>query len=239
MTLSYDGTNYNGFQTQPAGNTVQDLIEAAIEQLTGERLKITGSGRTDAGVHARGFVFNFYTNSQIPVKRWALALNSRLPHDIVVLDAAEVDDDFHSRRCAKRKTYRYSIDRSKFRDVFVRHTHFHHPMPLDVPAMRQALKHLLGTHDYTSFTSTRSTKQSHVRTIFEAHLVEEGPMLHLYITGSGFLYNMVRIITGTLMWVGEGKMQPDDFARILQARNRSCAGPTAMAHGLTLWQVEY
>lgn len=239
MTLSYDGTNYNGFQTQPRGNTIQDAIEQAIELLTGERVKITGCGRTDAGVHARHYVFNFHTESKIPVVRWALALNSRLPDDIVVLDAEEAETSFHSRRSAKRKTYRYSIDRSKFPDVFVRHFHFHHPLPLDVPSMRAALAQLVGTYDFTSFTSTRSAVQSHVRTVYDADLVEEGAKLHLYITGNGFLYNMVRIIAGTLIWVGEGKLKPEDMTRILLAQDRGNAGPTAMAHGLMLWQVDY
>ena len=239
MTISYDGTNYHGFQTQPDGNTVQNVIERAIEKITGEKVKIIGSGRTDAGVHAREFVFNFHTVSQIPIERWAMALNSMTPVDITVFDAVVVPEEFHSRRHALRKTYRYSVDRGKFADVFVRHYHFHHPRALNVPAMRQALEYLLGTHDYTSFTNVRSTKESHIRTIFEASLVEEGPFLHLYITGNGFLYNMVRIIMGTLLRVGVGLILPEQMPAILEAKDRSYSGPTAMAHALTLWKVEY
>lgn len=241
MRVAYDGTRYYGFQTQPGGNTIQDEIEKGIETLTGEKVKITASGRTDAKVHALAQVFNFHTDSQIAVSRWALALNSRLPDDIrIVGSAVEVPLDFHSRRSAKRKTYRYSIDTGKFHDVFQRFYQFHHPAPaLRVELMRSALQHLLGEHDFTSFTSVRSDKTSHIRTIYEAELVEEANSLHLYLTGNGFLYNMVRIIAGTLIQIGEGKRPPEGMRLILEARNRAKAGPTAMPHGLTLIKVDY
>jgi len=239
MVVSYDGTNYSGFQSQPSGNTIQDVLEAAIKTLTGEELRIIGSGRTDAGVHARGQVFNFHTESRIPQERWALAINTRLPDDIVVLEAWEAPEAFHARHSAKRKTYRYTIDRRKFPDVFDRHYAFHHPTPLNVAAMREALAHLVGEHDFTSFTSIQSTQLHHVRTIFETRIEEDGSMLHLFVTGSGFLYNMVRIIAGTMMWVGEGKLSPDDIPSMLKALDRTKTGPTAMAHGLMLWEVEY
>jgi len=248
MLVSYDGTGYNGFQTQPGGNTVQDKLEGAIQQLTGERTKITGSGRTDAGVHARGQVFNFHTGSRIPLERWCLALNSRLPGDIVVHSAREVPEDFHARRSAKRKTYRYSIQRSKFPDVFYRNTRFHHPLPLAVDPMRTALEAFTGEHDFTSFCSARTPVESHVRTIFAARLLSEAyddpddgdaGVIHLEVTGNGFLYNMVRIIAGTVLEVGEGKRDPSEIATILTAKNRELAGPTAVPHGLVLWKVEY
>ncbi|EFM11461.1 tRNA pseudouridine synthase A [Paenibacillus curdlanolyticus YK9] len=239
MTVSYDGTTYSGFQSQPSGNTIQDIVETAIHSLTGEQLRIIGSGRTDAGVHARGQVFNFHTESRIPQERWALAMNTRLPDDIVILEAWEAPEAFHARHSAKRKTYRYTIDRRKFPDVFSRMYAFHHPTPLQVGAMREALTHLIGEHDFTSFTSIQSTQPHHVRTIFEAWLEEDGPLLYLFVTGNGFLYNMVRIIAGTMMWVGEGKLAPADIPAMLAAVDRTCAGPTAMAHGLMLWNVEY
>ncbi|WP_270168015.1 tRNA pseudouridine(38-40) synthase TruA [Paenibacillus sp. SYP-B4298] len=239
MTVSYDGTAYNGFQIQPIGRTIQGEIERVLHVLTGETIKIHGSGRTDAGVHARGQVFHFHTESQIPVDRWAIALNSRLPDDIVILSAEEKPLEFHSRRSAKRKTYRYSIRTGKHPNVFTRHYEFHHYSLLDVEAMRAALVCLEGEHDFTTFTSIHSTKQSHVRTIYEAKLVQEGDVLHTYFTGNGFLYNMVRIIMGTLMRVGEGKIQAEEMPHILAACDRSKAGPKAMAHGLTLWSVEY
>lgn len=239
MRISYDGTTYHGFQTQPIGNTVQDVLEEAIRVLTGEQVSITASGRTDAGVHARCQVINFTTSSPIPIDRWALALNSRLPDDIVVLHAREVPMAFHSSYSAKRKTYRYGIDTSKFGDVFERKYRLHYPMPLRIQEMREALAHVVGTHDFTSFASRRSAKPSHVRTILDARLVESEGKLDVFVTGTGFLYNMVRIIVGTLFWVGEGKLSSNDFKRILEACDRTAAGPTAMSHGLMLWEVEY
>ncbi|MEK3883778.1 tRNA pseudouridine(38-40) synthase TruA [Paenibacillus sp. PL2-23] len=239
VRVSYDGAGFNGFQSQPYGRTVQDEIEKAIKHLTGEDIVIIGSGRTDAGVHAMGQVFNFHTASSIPTGRWAIALNTRLPKDIVILDAWDVPEIFHSRRSAKRKTYRYSIDLGKFPDVFARSYRFHHPTKLDVDAMAEGLAYLVGRFDFTSFTSIRSTKPHHVRTVYEAYFEREGDALHMYITGNGFLYNMVRVIMGTLLWVGQGKLKPEDMKTILEGRSRALAGPTAMPHGLTLVRVEY
>lgn len=248
LVIGYDGTGYSGFQTQPSGNTVQDKIEEAIRILTGETVKIHGSGRTDAGVHARGQVLHFHTESKIPIERWCLALNSRLPDDIVVYRAWEAPLEFHSRRSAKRKTYRYTIQRSKFPDLFHRMTRYHHPMPLNVEAMREALANLEGEHDFTSFCSIRSDKQSHVRNVYETHVYvdcepmpgdNEAEVIQIEMTSNGFLYNMVRIVVGTLLQVGEGKRKPEDMLTILEAKKRSAAGPTAVAHGLTLWSVEY
>jgi len=293
LLVSYDGTRYHGFQTQPDGNTVQDRLEDAIRKLTGEEVRVTGSGRTDAGVHARGQVVNFHTSSRIPAERWALALNTRLPEDIVVLGAAEVDPSFHARRDAVSKTYRYTVNTRRFPDVFRQRYEYHHPIPLDCAAMREGLRHLVGEHDFTSFASTHSAAPHHVRTIFSARLIVEpegGPdgaasghvrdgsaagldagvrngaaggsddgargvatgsasresapekvrgRIHLELTGNGFLYNMVRIIAGTLLEVGEGKRSPEQIAGILAAKDRSLAGPTAPAHGLVLWRVDY
>lgn len=239
MVVSYDGTSYNGFQTQPSGNTIQDIIEKGINDLTREGVRIIGSGRTDAGVHARGQVFNFHTESKIPAERWALALNSRLPDDIVVVAADEVPVDFHARFSAKRKTYRYAIDTSHFPDVFRRHFSFHHHAPLHAAAMRTALDALIGEHDFTSFASKQSTQLSHVRTLYEGRIEEGEGQLNIFVTGNGFLYNMVRIIAGTLIEVGEGKLESAAIPHILEAKDRVAAGPTAMAHGLTLWHVDY
>ncbi|SEC19315.1 tRNA pseudouridine(38-40) synthase TruA [Paenibacillus sp. GP183] len=246
--ISYNGTAYSGFQTQPRGNTIQDELERSIKQLTGEKVKIISSGRTDAGVHARGQVINFLTNSAIPIERWCLALNTRLPNDIVVLTAEEVPLDFHSRKAAKRKTYCYAIRMARFPNVFHRNFEFHHYTPLDVEAMREALECLIGEHDFSSFCTVRTDKEIRVRTIYEARIetaadeMTDEPKigrLRVIITGSGFLYNMVRIIVGTLFQIGEGKRASSDMRRILEARDRSQAGPTAEAIGLTLWQVEY
>ncbi|GGE00779.1 tRNA pseudouridine(38-40) synthase TruA [Paenibacillus nasutitermitis] len=239
VVVSYDGTRYYGFQTQPGGNTIQDIIQDTIKKLSGEDVRIIGSGRTDAGVHARGQVFNFHTDAAIPVERWAIALNTRLPSDIVIRCVDEVEPEFHSSYSAKRKTYRYSIDTNKFPDVFERRYRFHHPTPLSVEEMRKGLAFLVGEHDFSSFTSRRSTKTSHVRTVYEARIDASDGKLDLFISGSGFLYNMVRVITGTLLLVGEGKLQAGQVQDILEAQDRSAAGPTAMAYGLNLWEVEY
>lgn len=248
FVVSYDGTAYSGFQTQPSGNTIQDQLEAAIRMLTGEEVKLTASGRTDAGVHARGQVCNFHTHSSIPVERWSLALNSRLPKDIVVVGADEVPYEFHARKSAKRKTYRYTIRTGRFPDVFQRAFQFHHPARLDAAAMREAIECLEGEHDFTSFCSVKTEAESHVRTIYEANLEdipESGETAHpagllrISITGNGFLYNMVRIIVGTLIEIGEGKRPSSEMRDILLAKERDRAGPTAVAHGLMLWRVEY
>ncbi|MBB6675085.1 tRNA pseudouridine(38-40) synthase TruA [Cohnella nanjingensis] len=249
LLVSYDGAAYYGYQSQPGGNTVQNKLEEAILKLSGEEVRLTGSGRTDAGVHAQGQVVNFYTASSIPAERWALALNSRLPDDIVVLAAAEVPEAFHARRSAVRKTYRYAINSFRFPDVFARTRVFHHPAPLRFAAMREGLSHLLGEHDFSSFTSPLSTKPHHIRTLYEASFTVErtGPggeasgrgVGYLTVTGNGFLYNMVRIIAGTILQVGEGKRPPSAMADILAARDRAEAGPTAVPHALTLWEVEY
>lgn len=246
MTVSYDGTGYNGFQVQPGLNTIQEHIENSIRQLTGEKLKITASGRTDAGVHARAQVFNFHTHSQIPLERWSLAINTRLPDDIVVCEAKEMPLDFHSRRSAKKKTYRYTIRVGRYPNLFLRHTEFHHPTPLDIESMKEGLRHVVGVHDFTSFCSARSDKENRVRTIYDAWIQCEpfddrlnSYAMHIYLTGSGFLYNMVRIIVGTLIEVGEGKRSSESISSILAAKNRRLAGPTAMPHGLMLWEVNY
>lgn len=273
LVVSYDGTNYNGFQSQPFGNTIQDKLQEAIRGLTGEALKVTGSGRTDAGVHARGQVVNFFTYSAIPIERWQMALNARLPDDIVVREAVELPETFHARKGAIQKTYRYSIYNNRVPDVFSRRYKLFHYGALDLASMKEAATHLCGEHDFTSFCSRKAVKQSYVRTLFAADLltdnrVGDSPIgddltgngrigngrigndastgnidyhgtIHIDLTGSGFLYNMVRIIVGTLLEVGEGKRKPADIKRILEARDRLAAGPTAPARGLCLLEVVY
>lgn len=247
LVVSYEGTRYFGFQMQPSGNTIQDHLENAIRKLTGEQTNLHASGRTDAGVHARGQVVNFHTEAKIPVERWALALNSWLPDDIVVLEAKEVDLQFHARKSAISKTYRYVIDCAKFPDVFQRRLRYHHPTPLNVEEMREALTYVVGEHDFTSFCSAKSRLLNKVRTIYRAdlkivrdpHRKDMANAIEIDITGNGFLHNMVRIIVGTLIEIGEGKKSAADMKHILQSQNRSLAGPTAEAHGLMLWKVDY
>ena len=248
-TLAYDGTDYHGFQVQPGVPSIQGALIEAIASLTGETVAVHGSGRTDAGVHARGQVVNFETSSRLPIDRWCRALNARLPHDIAVWAAEEVPLDFHARKSSKRKTYCYTINGNRYPDPMHRRMEYHHPGPLDVSAMREAIRGLEGEHDFTSFCSVRAESESKVRTIFEARLaqadvegMETAPgvgRIRLFFTGNGFLYNMVRIMAGTLLAVGEGKLGPADIPRILQAKDRAAAGPTAKPHGLSLWSVDY
>ncbi|MEC0229824.1 tRNA pseudouridine(38-40) synthase TruA [Paenibacillus alba] len=248
FTISYDGTVYSGYQIQPKADTVQYRLEQAVRMLTGESVKVISSGRTDAGVHAKAQVINFTTSSKIPVERWCLALNARLPRDIVAHTAEEVPPSFHSRKAAKRKTYCYTIRSARFPDVFHRNFEYHHPTHLNVEAMREALPCLLGEHDFTSFCTVRTDKEDKVRTLYEVRMETETDemmstdkvaRIRLIVTGNGFLYNMVRIIVGTLIQIGEGKRTSSDMLRILEARDRAEAGPTAEAMGLTLWRVEY
>lgn len=247
MVVSYDGTAYSGFQIQPHVRTVQGQLENGIKKLTGETINIIGSGRTDAGVHAYGQVINFITTSVIPVQRWVLALNSRLPKDIVIRSAWEAPLSFHARYSSNQKTYRYSILAQCKPDVFRRHTECFHPKPLNVQAMQTAITYFVGEHDFTSFTALQSTKRSNIRTIYKAYIEYEPNnskevghgRIHLLFTGNGFLYNMIRIMVGTLIRVGEGKLLPCNILHILAAKNRQLAGPLAMAHGLTLWNVVY
>jgi len=241
MTISYDGTDYHGFQAQShTDRTIQGQLERALLKLTNESTTVIGSGRTDAGVHARAQVVNFMTNSRIPVERWALALNSILPDDIVVIDAKEETLDFHARHDAKRKTYRYTINNNRFPDVLQRRYQHHVPTPLNREWMEEALRHLIGEHDFTSFCSAKSTQRSHVRTIYEARLeATEDGLIHIYVTGNGFLYNMVRIIAGTVIEVGMGKRTVEQFRQLLLTKDRRQGGITAPAKGLVLWNVDY
>lgn len=241
LVVSYDGTDYHGFQTQTyTDRTIQGQLEIALRKLTSRETSIIGSGRTDAGVHARGQVVNFQTESKIPTERWALALNSLLPADIVVLEASEVPLDFHARKSAIRKTYRYTINNNRFPDVLQQRYQYHVPVALSADLMAEALQALVGEHDFTSFCSAKSTQRSHVRTIYEARLEKTADGLyHIYLTGNGFLYNMVRIIAGTVIEVGSGKRSLEQFRSLLQVRDRTMSGVTAPAHGLVLWNVEY
>ena len=248
MIVSYDGTAYCGFQQQPGLPTVQGKLQEAVLHLTGELVKIEGSGRTDAGVHARGQAISFLTSAAIPADRWKHAMNARLPDDIVVREAREAPLTLHARHSAVRKTYRYTLNNNRTADVFRRKYQYQHYAPLHVQAMREALPCLLGEHDFTSFCSRHSTKRSHVRHIYDIRLEQEQTaedgangcgLVHLYVTGNGFLYNMVRVIVGTLLEIGEGKREPSEMKHILEAKDRTAAGPTAEAHGLILWEVEY
>ncbi|WP_070329233.1 tRNA pseudouridine(38-40) synthase TruA [Exiguobacterium aurantiacum] len=237
LTIAYDGTNYAGYQVQPNGNTVQAEVETVLAKMHGQAVKVVASGRTDARVHAKGQVIHFDTHLSMPADRFVKALNAMLPDDILVCSAEEVDASFHARYGAKRKEYRYFIRTDV--DPFRRHHAVTVTYALDRERMRQALRSLVGTHDFTSFSVTKSEVVDRVRTIYEAELVEAGDEMYFRFVGSGFLYNQVRIMVGTLMEVGRGKYEPADVSRMLAAKDRRSAGITAPPHGLYLWNVNY
>jgi len=254
LTIEYDGTAYHGWQSQKNTVAVQDVISSAICRLTDEKCSLTGSSRTDRGVHAFGQVASFKTESQIPAERIAFALNSMLPEDIVIKKSEEVDMDFHARFCAKGKTYKYLIYNFIFPSALLRYRAYHVSYPLDVEAMKQASQYFLGTHDFFAFSATGSSAKTTVRTInsvsirgsqgdgshdFPMEVARTVPLTSLEISGDGFLYNMVRIIAGTLIEVGSGKIKPTDIAGIIDGRDRKKAGKTAPAHGLYLVEVNY
>jgi tRNA pseudouridine38-40 synthase len=237
--VAYDGTDYSGFQIQPQVATVQGEIEAALHRLTGETIQIVGSGRTDAGVHARGQVFHFDTNSSIPLEKWRYVLDNQLPEAIVIRSVEEAEPGFHARFDVKVKEYRYCIDNGPVPDLF-RHRYADHIRhPLDLAGMQQAARHLIGEHDFTSFCSAKTFVEDKVRTVYDLRVEREGDFIWVVCRGNGFLYNMVRIIVGTLVEVGQGKREPDEMKAILLARDREQAGKTAPAKGLIMWQVEY
>ncbi|MED3647938.1 tRNA pseudouridine(38-40) synthase TruA [Halalkalibacterium halodurans] len=240
LKVAYDGTDFAGYQIQPNERTVQGELESVLKNIhKGMSIRVTASGRTDTGVHARGQIVHFDTSLSFPVDRWPIALNSQLPADIRVLEAADVPADFHARYSAKTKEYRYRVLTSAQADVFRRNYTYHVRYPLDVEAMQRAAVQLLGTHDFSSFCTAKAEVEDKVRTIEDVALWREGDELIFSIRGNGFLYNMVRIIVGTLLEIGAGKRSAEEVAKILAARSREAAGKTAPGHGLILWSVEY
>lgn len=239
LVVAYDGTNYCGWQVQPNGITIEEVLNKALGSLLGEDIKVIGASRTDAGVHSLGNVAVFDTNTRIPAEKISYALNQRLPEDVVVQDSCEVAMDWHPRRCSSRKTYEYRILNRTFPMPTRRlDTYFVH-YDLDVEKMREAADILVGTHDFKSFCSVNSPVEDTVRTIYSCSVTQEGEIITIRVTGSGFLYNMVRIIAGTLLQVGLGRMMPQEIYQILEAKNREAAGPTAPAHGLTMIGIAY
>ncbi|UOE94283.1 tRNA pseudouridine(38-40) synthase TruA [Alkalihalobacillus sp. LMS39] len=239
--VSYDGSEFSGFQIQPNKRTVQGELEAALRKVhKGQDVSIFGSGRTDAGVHAQGQVIHFDTPLlAIHEERWPRALRSLLPDDICILEAEEVTQSFHARFDVKTKEYRYRLSCTQRENVFRRKYVFHYPYPLQLDKMKVAANALVGTFDFTSFCSAKTVVGDKVRTIYELDLIEEGHELVIRVVGNGFLYNMVRIIVGTLLEVGQGKKEPTDILKIIEAKSRHKAGKTAPSHGLYLWKVTY
>lgn len=237
LVVAYDGTNYHGWQVQDNGITIEEVLNRTISELVQEDIKVIGASRTDAGVHACGNVAVFDTESRIPGDKFSFALNQRLPEDIRIQESCEVDADFHPRYADTVKTYEYNILNRRFelptKRLYAAFCYY----PMDIERMNQAAAYLVGEHDFKSFCSAGAQVQTTVRTIYAVNVTKEDDMVHIRITGNGFLYNMVRIIAGTLMQVGTGLMEPEQVKEILEARDRSKAGPTAVAKGLTLVEI--
>ena len=239
LTVEYDGTAYAGWQRQINGLAVQQVLEEALASACGHAVTVTGSSRTDAGVHARMQMVHFDTSCSIPPEKFPFALNNLLPPDIRVQAAREVPGDFHARFLTSGKTYTYRILNSRHGSAMLRSTHWHIPVPLDVPAMREAVSFLPGTHDFAAFQAAGGTARTTVRTIDRADLNVVGPEITLVINGNAFLYNMVRIIAGTLAEVGLHRLETDAFPRAFSSLSRLDLGMTAPAHGLELTEVRY
>jgi tRNA pseudouridine38-40 synthase len=238
--ISYDGSGFSGYQVQPNKRTVQSQIESVLAKIhKGSVVKIAASGRTDAGVHAKGQVIHFDSALSLPEDKWELALNSMLPEDISVLSVEKADSAFHVRFDASGKEYRYFLYQSPKRDPFQRNYAYHYPYPLNLAVMRKACTFLLGTHDFSSFCSARTEVEDKVRTIETIEISQDGDRINFRFIGNGFLYNMVRILVGTLIEVGSGKRQPEEIVGILEKRDRRYAGKTAPGQGLYLWKVFY
>ncbi|UEL49486.1 tRNA pseudouridine(38-40) synthase TruA [Terrisporobacter hibernicus] len=238
LTIQYDGTKYCGWQKQPNSSGIQGTIEYAIYEITREKVNIIGSGRTDAGVHALGQVANFKTNSNIPAARIPDALNAKLPKDISIIDCQEVSDDFHSRYSATGKIYRYLIYNKPYRSPLYKDISYHVRYDLDIEKMRVEAQSLLGTHEFKGFMSSGSSVKDTVRTIHNISIEESGDLIALEVEGNGFLYNMVRIIVGTLVDIGRGRIDKP-LEEIIASQDRGEAGHTAPAHGLFLKKVHY
>lgn len=240
LTVAYDGTNYHGWQVQPNAVTIEGKLNEAISELTKETIQVIGASRTDAGVHALGNVAVFDTESRIPGGKFSYALNQRLPDDIVIQQSQEVDKDFHPRYCTCEKTYEYVILNRKFPLPEYRNTAFFYYGDLDIKAMQEATKAFLGEHDFAGFCSAGAQVKTTVRTIYELTVEKkDNDMICIRVRGNGFLYNMVRIIVGTLLEVGKGNIEAKSLENRIAAVDRSQAGPTAPARGLKLIRIQY
>lgn len=239
MEVAYDGTNYHGWQIQPNGITIESVLNKELSRLLGEKVRIIGASRTDSGVHALCNIAVFDTETRIPGEKISYALNQGLPEDIRIRSSSEVPGDFHPRRCSSIKTYSYKIWNDKFPMPTLRLYSYFLYMPLNEQWMREAAAYLVGTHDFVSFCSIHTQAETTVRTITDLQIAREGNMITITVSGTGFLYNMVRIITGTLVKVGLGVYQPGYVKEILETGDRDMAGPVAPARGLTLVSYKF
>ncbi|MBE6879593.1 MAG: tRNA pseudouridine(38-40) synthase TruA [Ruminococcaceae bacterium] len=241
VMMSYNGASYHGYQIQNNANSIQQTVEDAIKTLIGEKITINGCSRTDTGVHAKGFVFNFKTENSIPCSGFTKGMNALLPTDIAILSCEEVDDSFHARFDSKGKEYLYRINCSDVRDVFAENLALHYPYKLDVDKMREAAKLMCGIHDFAAFCKSEAKEHlaTTVRTVYSIDVKEKGNYVEVYVSGDGFLHNMVRIIVGTLIYISEGKRTERDIINALETGDRELAGKTVAPGGLYLNKVFY
>lgn len=240
MKLAFDGSRYSGWQRLgDDDNTIQGKLEELLSKMVDEKINVIGCSRTDKGVHGKAFVCNFFTNSNMTLDKIETYINRYLPNDIVAYDIDQVDSRFHSRYNAKSKLYRYTIDNNKYQDVFTRRYTSHISENLDLNRMQEAANHLMGTYDFSAFTTMKSKKKSTVKTIIDIHIAKEGHYIYIDYEGDGFLHNMIRIITGTLVRVGKKEISTKDIKDILDSGNRSIAGPMMEPKGLCLIDVRY
>ncbi len=238
LVVAYDGTNYKGWQIQKNGETIESVLNRILSEMTGETVHVMGASRTDSGVHAMGNIAVFDTNVRMPGDKFSYALNQRLPEDIRIQHSCEVEPAYHPRYLHTVKTYEYRILNREFPlPAYRLHTYFTYH-PLDVERMRQAAAYLVGEHDFKSFCAAGAQVNTTVRTIYSLQILKEDELLTIRVSGNGFLYNMVRIIAGTLMKIGRGEWEPEQIQKILEAKDRREAGPTAPARGLTLMSIE-
>lgn len=238
LVIQYMGAKYVGWQVQPNGVSVQALMEEELHKLTGKPVTLHASGRTDSGVNARAQVAHFDTDARIPADKYAYALNTGLPRDIRVMHSGEAES-FHARFDVTKKHYRYCVENRPHASVMYRDTALHVHAPLDIALLNEAAKAIIGTHDFAAFKAADTKTENAVRTIYKSMWTQEGRLLCYDVAGSGFLYNMVRILVGTMLTIGTGKYDQNQIIKALDSGIRSDAGPTAPAHGLTLYRVEY
>jgi tRNA pseudouridine38-40 synthase len=239
LCVSYDGTGYSGWQVQENARTIEGELNKALSDLFGTEIAVIGASRTDAGVHALCNMAVFDTEARMPAEKVSFALNVRLPEDIRVVWSKEVPADFHPRHCLTEKTYEYHIYNADFRPPTERLYSFYENRPLNVELMNEAAKYLVGEHDFKSFCSVKSSAETTVRKVIDVNVRKDGAEVIISVTGNGFLYNMVRIIAGTLMWVGLGLRKPEDVKEMLEACDREASGPTAPACGLILKEFRF
>ncbi|MDE6412665.1 MAG: tRNA pseudouridine(38-40) synthase TruA [Eubacterium sp.] len=239
VEISYDGSNYHGWQVQKNALTVQEVFQNAVEKVFCERIDIKGCSRTDSGVHANSYFVNFKTDKSIPTDKVVMALNTYLPKDVAVLSCKEVSEDFHARYSVQSKEYVYKLYNGKIRNPFYNNYAFHYRYPINVDYLNEQAKAFIGTYDFSGFCSSNSDVEDTVRTVKNFEVSRDGDMVYFTVEADGFLYNMVRIMVGTLIFINEGKIKANELKEVIESKNRKRAGKTAPPQGLYLNRVNY